>query len=109
MPAPQNPFKAALKAGRPQIGLWLGLADPYAAGLVAFNSVFQVFMCRSYPLTAYPHVDSVATYCTVNPDIGLDIWLYSLLFAHFTHHALYRVKGLCSAGSCKGSASVYSG
>lgn len=35
MPAPQNPFKAALKAGRPQIGLWLGLADPYAAGLVA--------------------------------------------------------------------------
>ena len=35
MPAPQNQFKAALKAGRPQIGLWLGLADPYAAGLVA--------------------------------------------------------------------------
>ncbi len=35
MPAPKNLFKAALKAGRPQIGLWLGLADPYAAGLVA--------------------------------------------------------------------------
>ncbi len=35
MPAPVNPFKAALKAGRAQIGLWLGLADPYAAGLVA--------------------------------------------------------------------------
>ncbi len=35
MPAPQNSFKAALKAGQPQIGLWLGLADPYAAGLCA--------------------------------------------------------------------------
>ena len=35
MPAPKNLFKAALKAGKPQIGLWLGLADPYAAGLIA--------------------------------------------------------------------------
>lgn len=35
MPAPRNTFKAALKARRPQIGLWLGLADPYAAGLCA--------------------------------------------------------------------------
>lgn len=35
MPAPSNPFKAALKARRAQIGLWLGLADPYAAGLCA--------------------------------------------------------------------------
>jgi len=31
----ENTFKTALMAGRPQIGLWLGLADPYAAGLVA--------------------------------------------------------------------------
>lgn len=35
MPAPKNPFKQALAAGRPQIGLWLGLADPYAADLCA--------------------------------------------------------------------------
>lgn len=35
MPAPHNSFKAALRAGKPQIGLWLGLADPYAAGLCA--------------------------------------------------------------------------
>ena len=35
MPAPRNRFKAALKAGQPQIGLWLGLADSYAAELSA--------------------------------------------------------------------------
>lgn len=31
MPAPVNSFKAALKAGRPQIGLWLALANSYTA------------------------------------------------------------------------------
>ncbi len=35
MPAPHNSFKAALQAGRPQIGCWLGLADAYAAEVVA--------------------------------------------------------------------------
>lgn len=32
---PQNPFKAALAAGRPQIGLWVGLADANAAEALA--------------------------------------------------------------------------
>lgn len=31
MPAPINPFKAALKAGKPQIGFWLALANAYTA------------------------------------------------------------------------------
>jgi len=31
MPAPKNPFKAALKSRKPQIGLWLDMADAYAA------------------------------------------------------------------------------
>ena len=35
MQLPANTFKAALRAGRPQIGLWLGLADAYASELVA--------------------------------------------------------------------------
>ncbi|HBO24310.1 MAG TPA: 4-hydroxy-2-oxoheptanedioate aldolase [Providencia sp.] len=30
-----NKFKAALKSGQPQIGLWLGLCSPYSAELVA--------------------------------------------------------------------------
>jgi len=35
MQLPVNPFKQALKAGRPQIGLWVGLADAYASELLA--------------------------------------------------------------------------
>lgn len=35
MQNPTNPFKAALKAGQSQIGLWLGLADSYSAELLA--------------------------------------------------------------------------
>ena len=30
-----NAFKEALKAGRPQIGLWLGLCSSYSAELLA--------------------------------------------------------------------------
>ncbi len=33
MPAPLNPFKVALAARQPQIGLWLGLANPVTAEL----------------------------------------------------------------------------
>jgi len=32
---PQNTFKRALRAGQAQLGLWAGLADPYAAELLA--------------------------------------------------------------------------
>ncbi len=35
MQTPLNPFKQALAAGQAQIGLWLGLADGYAAELLA--------------------------------------------------------------------------
>ena len=35
MHLPRNTFKEALRAQRPQIGLWLGLADAYATELLA--------------------------------------------------------------------------
>ncbi len=35
MPAPANPLKAALKAGTPQLGCWLGLGIPAAAEIAA--------------------------------------------------------------------------
>ncbi|UUX97104.1 4-hydroxy-2-oxoheptanedioate aldolase [Aquabacterium sp. J223] len=35
MRMPLNAFKQALREGRPQIGLWVGLADPYVAELLA--------------------------------------------------------------------------
>ncbi len=35
MQLPSNTFKRALRAGRPQIGLWMGLANPYTSELLA--------------------------------------------------------------------------
>ncbi|MDQ2089223.1 HpcH/HpaI aldolase/citrate lyase family protein [Marimonas arenosa] len=35
MPAPENRFKAALRAGRTQIGCWAGFADPYATEVLS--------------------------------------------------------------------------
>lgn len=35
MPAPHNPFKAAIAKGQVQLGCWLGLADPYIAEISA--------------------------------------------------------------------------
>ena len=35
MQTPLNPFKKALAEKRPQIGLWLGLADPYSTEICA--------------------------------------------------------------------------
>jgi len=35
MPAPHNPFKAAINAGHLQLGCWLGLASPYVAEISA--------------------------------------------------------------------------
>ena len=35
MQTPINTFKQALQQGRPQIGLWLGLADAYVSELLA--------------------------------------------------------------------------
>src|ERR1700719_3391742 len=35
MQLPVNPFKQALRASRPQIGLWHGLADAYVSELLA--------------------------------------------------------------------------
>lgn len=35
MPAPKNRFKQALKEGRPQIGLWQALANPYTVEICA--------------------------------------------------------------------------
>lgn len=35
MPAPHNPFKAAIAGAQLQLGCWLGLADPYVAEISA--------------------------------------------------------------------------
>jgi 4-hydroxy-2-oxoheptanedioate aldolase len=38
MPAPFNPFKAALANRKPQTGLWIGLANPLVAELCAYHN-----------------------------------------------------------------------
>jgi 4-hydroxy-2-oxoheptanedioate aldolase len=35
MKLPQNPFLAAIRAGKPQIGIWISLCSPFAAEVVA--------------------------------------------------------------------------
>ena len=35
MPAPVNTFKEAILSGNPQMGCWIGMADPYAAEISA--------------------------------------------------------------------------
>ena len=45
MPAPKNPFKAALRENRFQLGLWVALASPYAAEVVA-GSGYAVWYWR---------------------------------------------------------------
>ena len=37
MPAPENPFKAAIGQDRFQLGLWVALANPYAAEVVSMS------------------------------------------------------------------------
>jgi len=41
MPAPHNPFKAALQKGELQLGCWLGLADAYVAEVSVVESAAQ--------------------------------------------------------------------
>jgi 4-hydroxy-2-oxoheptanedioate aldolase len=73
MQTPSNPFKDALAAGQAQIGLWLGLADPYAAELCAGagfdwllidgehapNGLRDV-LAQLQAIAAYPGVNAVA-------------------------------------------------
>ena len=47
MPAPHNPFKAAIAKGELQIGCWLGLADAYVAEISASAKP----QCRRSPST----------------------------------------------------------
>lgn len=68
MPAPHNRFKAALAEGKQQIGLWMGLANPYTAEICAGagfdwlvidgehapNNDLQLILAQLQALAAYP-------------------------------------------------------
>jgi 4-hydroxy-2-oxoheptanedioate aldolase len=68
MQLPKNPFKQALRDGRPQIGLWLGLANSYAAELLASTGfdwlVIDAEHAPNDPRSVLTQLQAVAPYST---------------------------------------------
>jgi 4-hydroxy-2-oxoheptanedioate aldolase len=77
MRMPLNPFKQALREGRPQIGLWVGLADPYVAELLATTGYDWLLIDGEHApndlRSVLGQLQAVAPYAThpiVRPPIG---------------------------------------
>lgn len=68
MELPRNPFKAALRAGRSQIGLWSSLPGAYVAELLAGAGYDWLLLDTEHspgdPLTVLPQLQAVAPYAT---------------------------------------------
>jgi 4-hydroxy-2-oxoheptanedioate aldolase len=66
MELPTNVFKRALREGRPQIGLWVGLADAYVAELLAtvgFDClVIDAEHAPNDPRSVLPQLQAMAPY-----------------------------------------------
>lgn len=68
MQLPVNPFKAALRAGHQQVGLWVSLASPYSAEIVAGSGFDWLLLDGEHspndPTTILPQLQAVAPYAT---------------------------------------------
>lgn len=66
-----NPFKAALRAGRRQLGLWCTLSNPFATEVVAGSGYDWLLLDTEHspgdPLTVLPQLQVIAGYPTVAP------------------------------------------
>jgi 4-hydroxy-2-oxoheptanedioate aldolase len=66
MEIPTNVFKRALRLGRPQIGLWVGLADSYVAELLATTGfdclVIDAEHAPNDPRSVLPQLQAMAPY-----------------------------------------------
>jgi 4-hydroxy-2-oxoheptanedioate aldolase len=66
MEIPTNVFKRALRLGKPQIGLWMGLADSYAAELLATTGfdclVIDAEHSPNDPRSVLPQLQAMAPY-----------------------------------------------
>ena len=66
MEIPTNVFKRALRLGKPQIGLWVGLADSYAAELLATTGfdclVIDAEHAPNDPRSVLPQLQAMAPY-----------------------------------------------
>ncbi len=86
MQIPVNPFKQALQAARPQIGLWLSLGDAYAAEAVAGTGFDWLLIdCEHAPndlRSVLAQLQAVAPYAAqaiVRPPIGDVVAIKQLL------------------------------
>jgi 4-hydroxy-2-oxoheptanedioate aldolase len=81
MQLPVNTFKQALRAGRPQIGLWHGLADAYVSELLAATGFDWLAIDAEHapndPRSVLPQLQAIASYAvqavvrTVSDDAAL--------------------------------------
>src|ERR1700682_3295114 len=66
MQMPVNTFKQALRSGKPQIGLWVGLADAYVAELLATTGFDWLLIDAEHapndPRSVLPQLQAVAPY-----------------------------------------------
>jgi 4-hydroxy-2-oxoheptanedioate aldolase len=81
MPAPHNPFKAAIGRGEMQIGAWLGLAEPYLAeisGSAGFDWVVVDAEHAPNDLRSITHqlqvLEGQPSHSVVRPPIG-ETWI----------------------------------
>ncbi|MFT4507154.1 4-hydroxy-2-oxoheptanedioate aldolase [Caballeronia sp. 15711] len=72
-----NPFKAALRDGEPQIGLWVGLADAYVTELLATTGFDWLLLDAEHApndvRNILPQLQAAAAYpvhCVVRPPVG---------------------------------------
>ena len=66
MQLPKNIFKQALRDGKPQIGLWLGLANSYVAELLATTGFDWLLIDGEHapndPRSVLPQLQAIAPY-----------------------------------------------
>jgi 4-hydroxy-2-oxoheptanedioate aldolase len=80
MPAPTNQLKAALKAGEPQFGLWLNLASPYSAELLAGSGFDWLLIDGEHGPNLIPQMlvqaQTIGGRCNVvvRPPVG-EVWM----------------------------------
>lgn len=80
MPVPVNPMKSALKEGRLQVGLWLGLANPYTAELAAGSGFDWLVIDGEHGPNDIPTILSQLqaigsrSHAVVRPPIG-EVWM----------------------------------
>lgn len=86
MELPRNPFKQALRAGQPQIGLWVGMAEPYVAEMLATSGFDWLLLDGEHApndvRSLLGQLQAVAPYAThpiVRPVVGDTVLIKQLL------------------------------